>query len=173
MAVQGDKVEQFGIISHNQYDKVEDLYKFTCDMFGEPKRHMVEAAEIALDKARQADENQEDKLITLAIIAMAGYKLYTGLDANKIANLMTDTYKRKNADYGNSFDESIDKFGIVAAMVRMSDKVNRLKSLVLRENKVEVKDESIADTWLDLANYSIMTILYGKFSDFRTPNARK
>ena len=71
---------------------------------------------------------------------------------------MTKTYEAKNHDYGNSFDQSLDKFGLIASIVRMGDKMNRLETLVIK--KAQVKDESIKDTLLDLANYSIMTIMW-------------
>ena len=73
---------------------------------------------------------------------------------------MADTYKRKNADYGDSFSASIDRYGPVAAHVRISDKINRLQSLVVRKQTAQVKDESIADTFLDLAFYAIMRLVY-------------
>lgn len=161
MVVQEDKVEQFGIIAHNLCGEVEAMSNLT-NITKELKAVLVSSAEMSFEMASKMDSTTEDALIALAVIAMSGYKLYTGLDANKIANLMTDTYRRKNADYGNSFDESVDKFGLVSAIVRMSDKVNRLKSLVIQKNEVQVKDESIADTFLDLASYAIMTIMYIK-----------
>lgn len=71
---------------------------------------------------------------------------------------MTKTYEAKNHDYGNSFDQSLDKFGLIASVVRMGDKMNRLETLVIK--KAQVKDESIKDTLLDLANYAIMTIMW-------------
>lgn len=71
---------------------------------------------------------------------------------------MAKTYAAKNHDYGNSFDNSLDKFGLIASIVRMSDKMNRLETLVTK--KAQVKDESIKDTLLDLANYSIMTVMW-------------
>lgn len=74
-----------------------------------------------------------------------------------ITTNMTKTYAAKNHDYGNSFDQSLDKFGLLAAMVRMGDKMNRLESLA--NKKAMVKDESIKDTLLDLANYAIMTVM--------------
>ena len=73
---------------------------------------------------------------------------------------MTDTFCKKNHDYGNSFFESLDKRGLVAALVRMEDKMNRLNSL--ESNEAMVKDEAIEDTLLDLANYSIMTAMWLK-----------
>lgn len=77
-----------------------------------------------------------------------------------IVNKMLDTYEKKNSDYGNSFDKSCDEFGPVAGIVRINDKFNRIKSLVNNDNKV--KDESIEDTLLDLANYSIMLLMWFK-----------
>ena len=71
---------------------------------------------------------------------------------------MAKTYAAKNHDYGNSFDRSLDKFGIIAAIVRMGDKMNRLESLAVK--RAEVKDESIKDTLLDLATYSVMTVMW-------------
>ena len=81
-------------------------------------------------------------------------------DFDVITEQMHDIYIKKNHDYGNSFDKSIDELGIVAAVTRMSDKMERLKSLVKKES--EVKDESVQDTLLDLANYAIMTVMYLK-----------
>ena len=76
----------------------------------------------------------------------------------EITNNMAKTYAAKNHDYGNSFDKSLDKFGIVASIVRMGDKMNRIESLTNKEAKVN--DESIKDTLLDLANYAIMTVMW-------------
>ena len=75
-----------------------------------------------------------------------------------ITNQMIKTYVAKNHDYGNSFDKSLDEFGVDASLVRMNDKMNRLKTLSKNESKV--KDESIKDTLLDLANYCIMTYMW-------------
>jgi hypothetical protein len=75
-----------------------------------------------------------------------------------ITTNMAKTYAAKNHDYGNSFEQSCNKFGIIAAIVRMGDKMNRLESLAVK--KAEVKNESIKDTLLDLANYAIMTVMW-------------
>jgi len=71
---------------------------------------------------------------------------------------MAKTYAAKNHDYGNSFEQSCDKFGIIASVVRLGDKMNRIESLTTKE--AEVKEESIKDTLLDLANYAIMTVMW-------------
>lgn len=75
-----------------------------------------------------------------------------------ITQNMAKTYAAKNHDYGNSFEESLDEFGLVASVVRLGDKMNRIKSLVKKE--AQVKDESIKDTLLDMANYAIMTVMW-------------
>ncbi len=64
---------------------------------------------------------------------------------------MLETYKAKNKDYGDSFSKSYKEFGLTAPVVRISDKVERLKSLTKAD--AMVKDESIRDTFIDCANY--------------------
>lgn len=79
---------------------------------------------------------------------------------NEITVKMAETYKAKNHDYGNSFSKSISEFGLVAAVVRLNDKMERLKSLAkIGSDEIKVKDESIKDTLLDLANYAVMTLV--------------
>ena len=67
-------------------------------------------------------------------------------------------YTKKNHDYGDSFHITYTEEGMAMPRIRLSDKFNRFKTLS-RSNKQEVKDESIRDTLIDLANYSIMTIM--------------
>lgn len=76
----------------------------------------------------------------------------------KLCHELHHTYVMKNSDYGDSFGESLDKHGLIAAIVRMDDKLNRLDSLKDRAGKV--KDETLMDTALDLANYAIMTAMW-------------
>lgn len=75
----------------------------------------------------------------------------------EITTRMVDVYVAKNHDYGNSFAMTR---GIVPGtiLVRLYDKLNRLRSLLIG-GKAKVKDESIADTLLDLANYAVMELV--------------
>lgn len=75
---------------------------------------------------------------------------------DKITKEMLETYSKKNHDYGDSFGETFKKFGLISAVIRISDKVNRLVSLSTKDAKV---DESLEDTLLDLASYSVMTLI--------------
>lgn len=74
----------------------------------------------------------------------------------EMSSQLAETYEKKNTDYGNSFTESVDRYGYVAGIVRMSDKFNRAENLLLNDNEALVNDESAVDTLLDLAAYSIM-----------------
>lgn len=67
----------------------------------------------------------------------------------------------KNQDYGDSFSKSLDKHGLVASVVRLEDKFNRLNNLTANHEQ-NVKDESVADTFLDLAGYAILSYKYMK-----------
>ena len=69
--------------------------------------------------------------------------------------------KAKNADYGNSFSKSVQKFGLTAALIPITNKVNRLNQLV-KSDSAKVKDESVDDTLRDLACYAIMTLVERK-----------
>lgn len=69
-----------------------------------------------------------------------------------------DTLVRKNKDYGNSFDELMDELGIVAGLIRIKDKYNRLKQLTNPKHEQQVNDESLKDTVKDLIGYS--SLLY-------------
>lgn len=75
----------------------------------------------------------------------------------ELCKYINELYISKNIDYGDSFGETFEELGIVSAITRIIDKVNRLKRL--SKNDALVKDESIRDTLIDTANYCIMTVL--------------
>lgn len=80
----------------------------------------------------------------------------------EISNIQTETYRKKNADYGGSFKKSMDEDGILVAKIRIGDKIRRIESLLKKGGDAQVKDEKLQDTFLDLANYCVMTILWLK-----------
>lgn len=83
---------------------------------------------------------------------------------HKIYSKLEQTFKIKNKNYGNSFEKSIDKYGLIAALTRLADKFNRAEELILRIEKKgsygDTDDESLQDTLLDMANYCAMTVAY-------------
>lgn len=68
---------------------------------------------------------------------------------------MRRLHERKNHDYGDSFSKSFRDFGIISAVVRMSDKMERLKTLCKKDSLVA---ESMRDTLIDLACYAAMSV---------------
>lgn len=68
----------------------------------------------------------------------------------------------KNHDYGNSFEKSLDTFGLVAGIVRMNDKFERLVSLNDPSKDAQIASESLVDTLEDLSNYSAMAACWLK-----------
>lgn len=75
-----------------------------------------------------------------------------------ICRSLNAIYEKKNHDYGDSFHETFKEEGFAMARIRLSDKLNRFKTLTTG-SKQKVSDETIVDTLMDLANYAIMTIM--------------
>lgn len=76
-----------------------------------------------------------------------------------ICQKIHDLYEAKNNDYGDSVNDTFNKFGIDAFLVRMYDKLNRVYSLTRKDKEIKIQDEKIEDTLLDLANYAIITLV--------------
>ena len=168
-----DKVTLFWNVAHNLAESVERILIGIESDSDDPLKFYANYADanlyclenIAKEKEWPlglSDSALPETLKNLAEVGMAGhqYALDGQTHVSGLANKMTDLYARKNRDYGNSFDKSMDKFGLVVAAIRIGDKVNRLQSLVAKRGEAEVKDESLADTFIDLACYSIMTMLW-------------
>ena len=75
-----------------------------------------------------------------------------------ILDEIKDLHARKNNDYGNAAHESFKEFGIISYVIRLNDKMKRLKSLTKPGAEQQVADEKIEDTLMDLAAYAIMAI---------------
>jgi glutaredoxin 2 len=78
----------------------------------------------------------------------------------EIAMEIADLVEKKNHDYNNSFDKTINEYGDVAYFLRLEDKLNRLKNLTKKEAKV--KDEAIEDTLKDIVGYTLLMLNYKK-----------
>ncbi len=72
-----------------------------------------------------------------------------------IALEVAELVEKKNRDYGNSFDKTLDEYGDTAYFLRIEDKISRLKSLSKKDAEV---DESIEDTLKDIAGYTLLMI---------------
>lgn len=114
-------------------------------------------------KKTASDLYRTESLLHIAGLARSAYKnrfLDSRLSMAEISALQLDTYRKKNADYGNAFEKSMDEDGILVAKIRIGDKIRRINSLIKTNGEGQVKDERLEDTYLDLANYCVMTILW-------------
>lgn len=67
-------------------------------------------------------------------------------------------HTRKNADYGNNFHKMYEKYGFLTALLRLTDKMERLEN-IYEKGEIQVKNESVEDTLIDLANYAVMAVV--------------
>ncbi len=65
-----------------------------------------------------------------------------------------ELFRRKNADYGDSFAD----YGPIGVIVRMGDKIRRL-STITSTGITMVSTENIRDTLIDLHNYAAMAVM--------------
>ena len=90
-------------------------------------------------------------------------------DFYKLLNQMAEVHSRKNHDYAGDSDplknlracERLNLEPFMGVMVRLQDKWSRLEEFV-KSGRLMVKDESVLDTLIDNANYSLLAIILYK-----------
>jgi hypothetical protein len=98
------------------------------------------------------------------LASQLGLKTLIGRKALVIALDNIQTLDRKQQDYGS---QNIARHGELGVLVRCDDKTARLQNLLKNRNTMVLADdptecqmaprnESILDSWLDLANYGII-----------------
>lgn len=124
----------------------ESQYDFIC-VGGEYDGHILDGTE----EYEFRRLNVQDPIDLIAI----EYDIQTamGRAALVIAIENVATLDRKQRDYGS---RNISEFGEFGILMRVWDKICRLKNLMGKENP---QNESIDDSWLDMANYAIIAIL--------------
>ena len=119
-----------------------------------------EYAEKLMDEWKDSigDDNLNWSELPFNSIIMGEQSKNTDADRFKeITDKMSDTYKRKNHDYGNAFSEMYDELGINYGYGKIREKVNRIKTL--KDNEAQVTNEPLEDALLDCANYCILTLM--------------
>lgn len=77
----------------------------------------------------------------------------------RITGEMLELYSSKNELYGDSFNQLMHELGLIAGVVPLDNKLRRIKSIV---KGTQVKYESLEDSLMDLANYSILMLIHLK-----------
>ena len=83
----------------------------------------------------------------------------------ELLDYLHNLYITKNHDYGDSVHDTYEKYGLTSFLVRMEDKLNRIRTLNKNINDIQVPAEKIEDTLLDLANYAILAVLELKMEE--------
>lgn len=73
-----------------------------------------------------------------------------------ITNTMADVYEAKSADYGNTAGELYEKYCEQYYIIMADQKLSRIKN-ISRNGKAN--NESLYDSWLDLANYCVLRMM--------------
>lgn len=73
---------------------------------------------------------------------------------------LANVLKQKNKKYGDSFTKTADEYGNAVLLLRIQDKLNRLKQILILNESVTNTGESELDTLLDLAGYAILGKIY-------------
>ena len=76
----------------------------------------------------------------------------------KLTKQMLETFKKKNADYGDSTTQTYKEFGLASYAIRLNDKLNRVKSFC-KKGVLEVKEEKIIDTLMDMSAYCLLAVM--------------
>tara|TARA_R110002012_G_scaffold103776_1_gene243813 strand:+ start:297 stop:653 length:357 start_codon:yes stop_codon:yes gene_type:complete len=88
----------------------------------------------------------------------------------KIGMEMYTMFAAKHMDYGLNnialggdilHDDNDKKFSLTGLAIRLTDKISRLKNLLLN-GRAFVQGEGMEDTFMDIANYGIIGLLVGR-----------
>jgi len=73
---------------------------------------------------------------------------------DEIYTKIRNTLITKNHDYGDSFHYLYKEWGMESVLIRLNDKLQRLKTLTKEDRYV--KDESVKDTLTDIVGYALL-----------------
>ena len=74
-----------------------------------------------------------------------------------IAKEMAELVENKSKDYNSAFDKTLQEYGLGTYFLRVDDKLNRLKSLLLN-NKDTGVNKGIEDTLKDIVVYTLLML---------------
>jgi hypothetical protein len=97
----------------------------------------------------------EELINDIAAYAFHAYSLTAEISKPMAVNEIFDTLVSKQRMYGQG---NIARFGLPGILIRLNDKIERLKNLQQHEGPVIF--EPIKDTWLDIVGYSVIAIMW-------------
>lgn len=179
-----ENVSKSDMPSKDVQERLEEAYKYVLDaMFGgceelfgkKPNKDVVDAIKEAVemhkdpfyvpanwDVCKDNDRKWREGLIKK-------YKEQAGKDVefdtfDAVLDEMKELHAKKNADYGDAAHVNFLKYGPVASLSRLSEKMQRAEHIFL-SGKCEVKDEPLTATLIDIAITSAMLYMELKNKD--------
>lgn len=132
-------------------EKIHDLNKLLDKYYKGRKEILAHDNEDSVDSTDPEKPVIEPAEIAGSLSKENPFKDYT--------NHLAETLQEKNDAYGDSFTKSVDEDGLLVLKIRLGDKLNRVSSLI-KKGELKENDESLEDTLLDLAGYSILGLKY-------------
>ena len=80
------------------------------------------------------------------------------IDTERFINIQSEQLElfiKKNKDYGDSYKD----YGVVGVLIRITDKINRLKQVSKTTIDLGVPSETLKDTLQDLSNYAVLGLM--------------
>lgn len=152
------------------FDGFDEVFKDFKDVFGaEPSKKTLDAIRMRayIDPnnplAKMVDDiySEDGKIREQAKKMLSeGLKEMAGSDTHKatfesVLDEMKELHAKKNACYGDAAHVNFLKYGPVASLSRLSEKMQRAEHILL-SGKCEVKDEPLTETLIDIAITSAM-----------------
>lgn len=149
------------------FDSFDDVFKgFNHVSMAEPSKETLDTIKTSehinpdgrltkfLDDLGEGIREKIEKQLSDGLKEMAGSDTHKAT-FESVLDEMKELHAKKDKDYGSAFHKSFEEFGVTAGVVRLNDKMERVKSLV-KNGKAEVKDESLLDSLKDMASYAVM-----------------
>lgn len=149
------------------FDSFDDVFKgFNHVSMAEPSKETLDTIKTSehinpdgrltkfLDDLGEGIREKIEKQLSEGLNGMAGS------DTNKatfesVLEEMKELHAKKNACYGDAAHNNFLKYGPVASLSRLSEKMQRAEHILL-SGKCEVKDEPLTETLIDMAITSAM-----------------
>lgn len=157
-----DYIQSTGLIKHNYSDlrhvMDETSFTYSIDVYQQKLLNVLKQSHknayfIILEK----DYVMYPILINISILCLNMLCIKDDIsDHNEIINSNQELFKMKNNDYGCSYED----FGLLGIIVRLNDKINRIKVIINKKTEQKVKDENIKETINDLYNYCVIGLSY-------------
>lgn len=133
-----------GIIDSEKPLRISDVEDNVCKCLCEDDNTFVYLIDSYIEPFHKGNE---DRLVSCKEV-----------EFTKLTKQILETFKKKNADYGDSTTQTFKEFGLTSYAIRLNDKLNRVKSFC-KKGELEVKDERIIDTLMDMSAYCLLAVI--------------